>query len=211
MLTAFRLTGRAIALWWREFAALVFLNIVWLALQIPIVTGPPATATMYVVARRVAHGELVSLQQTWLDLRRMFLPAWKWGAINAVVAVAVVGNFWFYRDVFGWGWILLRLAWGTIALGWFAVNLFYWPFWLAQETRSTRTTLRNATLFLMKEPGFALTLVLINVTLIIASILLTLPLAALMMAWLALIGALAVEEALHPHEQDDGVTIELIQ
>lgn len=211
MWSAFRLAGRAVALWWREFALLILLNIAWLACQVLIVTGPPATATMYVVARRVAHGELVSLRQTWLDLRRMFLPAWKWGAINAVVAAAAVGNFWFYQNAVGWVWTALRLAWGTIALGWFAVNLFYWPFWLAQETRTLRTTLRNAILLLMKEPGFALTLVLISVTLIIAGILVTLPLAALMMAWLALIGTLAVEEALPPHDEDDAIVIELIQ
>ena len=211
MVRALSVTGRAVSLWWREFALLIFLNIVWLALQIPIITGPPATAAMYAIARRLANDETVGLRQAWLELRRLFVPAWKWGAINAVVAVAIVVNFWFYQNMAGWIWIALRLGWGAIALGWFAVNLFYWPFWLAQENRSLRTTLRNAMLFLMKEPGLALALVLFSIILISISLLVTLPLAALMMAWLALIGVLAVEEALQPHNEDDTIVIELIQ
>ena len=211
MKQAWRVLARTIHLWWREFFVLTFFNLAWLALQIPIVSGPPATAAIYLIARRVADDELIELRYGWEALRRMFLPAWKWGALNALIAAAVVGNFWFYQNAVGWVWIALRLVWGTIALGWFAVNLFYWPFWLAQENRSLRTALRNATLFLMKEPGLGLTLVLISAIIIGASILLTLPLAALMMTWLALIGVLAVDEALHPRDEDDTIVIELIQ
>ena len=215
MLTALRLTGRAIAVWWREFALLIFLNLAWFALQVPIVTGPPATAAMYAVARRAARDEILDLRQAWRDLRQMFRPAWQWGAVNLIVAIAVVGNFWFYQNAVGWSWMALRLAWGVIALGWFAANLFYWPFWLAQEDRSMRTTLRNAFLFLMKSPGLALTLVLISTVLIVVSVLVTLPLATILMAWLALIGVLAVDEELQRRQtrgaSDEGVTIELIQ
>lgn len=211
MVRALSVTARMFQLWWREFALLIFLNIAWLALQIPIITGPPATAAMYAIARRLANDEPVGLQQAWFELRRLFVPAWQWGAINIVVVVAVVGNFWFYQNMVGWAWIALRLGWGTIALGWFAVNLFYWPFWLAQEDRSLRTALRNSFVFLMKEPSLALILVLLSVILISLSILVTLPLAALMMAWLSLIGVLAVKEALHPNNEDDAIVIELIQ
>lgn len=215
MLTALRLTGRAIALWWHEFALLTFLNLAWLVLQVPIITGPPATAAMYAVARRAAHDENLDLRQAWRDLRRMFRPAWKWGAVNLVVAITIVGNFWIYQNAVGWSWIALRLAWGVIALGWFAANLFYWPFWLAQEDRSLWTTLRNGFLFLMKSPGTALTLVLISAVIIVVSILVTLPLATILMAWLALIGVLAVDEELQrnktPGALDEDAIIELIQ
>jgi len=78
------------------------------------------------------------------------------------------------------------------------VNLFYWPFWLAQEQHSPQLTFRNSFLFLAKRPGLALTLVLISALLIVISVLTTLPLAAALMAWLALVGVLAVDEALKP-------------
>ena len=211
MTRAFSIIGQAFRLWWQEFMLLIFFNLMWLALQIPIITGPPATAAMYVIARQLADGELIEPRHGLNALRRMFTPAWIWGAINLLIVGAVVGNFWFYQSATGWLWIGLRLVWGVIALGWFAINLFYWPFWLAQEQHSLQLTFRNSFLFLAKRPGLALSLMLISAFLIVVSVLTTLPLAAALMAWLALIGVLAVEEALHPHDEDDTTVIELIQ
>ncbi len=211
MTRAFSIIGQAFRLWWQEFMLWIFFNLIWLALQIPIVTGPPATAAMYVIARQLADGELIEPRHGLNALRRMFAPAWIWGAINLLIVGAVVGNFWFYQSATGWLWIGLRLVWGVIALGWFSINLFYWPFWLVQEQHSLQLTFRNSFLFLAKQPVLALTIMLMSALLIVVSVLTTLPLAAALMAWLALIGVLAVEEALHPHDEDDSVVIELIQ
>jgi len=210
MTRAFSIVGHAFRLWWSEFLLLIFFNLAWLALQIPIVTGPPATAAMYVIARQLADGEFIGPRHGLDALRRMLGPAWVWGAINLIIIGALVGNFWFYQSAIGWYWTALRLLWGVIALGWFAVNLFYWPFWLAQEQRSLRITLRNSFLFLAKRPGFALTLMLISLLLIAVSVITTLPFAAALMAWLSLIGVLAVEEALHPYGEDDNIVVEPI-
>jgi len=211
MTRAFSIIGQVFRLWWSEFMLLIFFNLIWLALQIPIVTGPPATAAMYVIARQLADGELIEPRHALNALRRMFAPAWVWGALNLLIVGAVAGNFWFYQSATGWLWIGLRLVWGVIALGWFAINLFYWPFWLVQEQHSLGLTFRNSFLFLAKRPGLALTLMLMSALLIVVSVLTTLPLAMALMAWLALIGVLAVEEALHPHDEDDSVVIEPIQ
>lgn len=211
MTRAFSIVGHAFRLWWRELVLLIFFNLIWLVLQIPIVTGPPATAAMYVIARQLADGEFIEPRHGLQALRRMFAPAWVWGAINLVIVGVLVGNFWFYESATGWLWTGLRLLWGIIAVGWFAVNLFYWPFWLAQEQRSPQLTFRNSFLFLAKQPGLALTLVLISAFLSVFSVLTTLPFAAALMAWLALIGVLSVEEALRPHDEDDAVVIEPIQ
>lgn len=211
MTRAFSIIGQAFRLWWCEFMLLIFFNLLWLALQIPIVTGPPATAAMYAIARRLADGEFIEPRHGLEALRRMFAPAWVWGAINLLIVGVLVGNFWLYQSATGWLWTGLRLVWGVIALGWFAVNLFYWPFWLAQEQHSLQLTFRNSFLFLAKRPGLALTLMLISALLIVVSVLTTLPLAAALMAWLALIGVLAVEEALHPCNEHDTIVIELIQ
>jgi hypothetical protein len=69
---------------------------------------------------------------------------------------------------------------------------------LAQENRSPSLTVRNSVLFLAKQPGLAFTLIFTNTLIGILSVLTTLPLATAMMAWLALIGVLAVEQALKP-------------
>jgi uncharacterized membrane protein YesL len=196
MLRALFIAGLALRVWWREVYLLTFFNLAWLVLQLPIVTGPPATAAMYAIARRIADDELLTPRHGWDALRHMFLPAWKWGAVNLAIVIVTVFNFWAYQNATGPGWTVLRLAWATIALGWFAGNLFYWPFWLAQDDRSMRTTWRNSFLFVAKRPGLALTLTLLSAVLIAASLATTLPLATLLMAWLALLGVLAVNEEL---------------
>jgi hypothetical protein len=196
MSKAFSVIVRAIALWWSNFMMLMFFNIIWLMLQIPIVTGPPATAAMYVIAHRLTDDELIDPRDGWDALQRVFLPAIKWGVINLLIVVVVIGNFWAYQSNIGTGWTILRLTWGTIVLGWFAVNFFYWPFWLVQEDLSFQTTLRNGFLFIAKHPTFTLTLFLISALFIVFSVMTALPLATIMISWLALFGILAVEEEL---------------
>jgi uncharacterized membrane protein YesL len=211
MFEALRVVGRAFGLWWRELLLLTVFNLAWLALQVPIITGPPATAAMYVLARRLADGELIEFRHGWQALRQMLWPAWQWGALNLVIVVAVVGNFRFYSSTPGLLWSALRLAWGIIATLWFAVNLFYWPFWLAETDRRLGLTLRNGLLLFLKTPGLGLTILVICTLLIVVSVLLTLPLAVGLMAWLALIGVAGVDAALHSTQTagpDTGVEME---
>lgn len=193
---AFTVFGRAIACWWKEFFLLLGLNIAWLALQLPLVTGPPATAALYAVARMVVDGEIISWEDIRKAARSMLWPAWKWGVVNLLVLGVLAINFLAYSDRVGLPWSALRTIWGSVAVAWMAVNLFYWPFWLAQEERSMRTTLRNSALFLMKNPSFGLTLVVLWAAFALASVLLTLPLSTILMSWTALAGVLAVDEAL---------------
>jgi uncharacterized membrane protein YesL len=195
------LIKRALALWWDELIVFTFFNVVWLALQIPIITGPPATAAMYAIARRVVDNELVDPLDGWRALRRMFVPAWKWGTVNLFFAILIVADLWGYHPAEGQVWMILRLLWSALALVWFAMNLFYWPFWLAQSDRRMVNTLRNSLVLMLKVPGFALTLTVISALLIAVSVLTTLPLATALMAWLALIGVLAVDEALEGEEK----------
>jgi hypothetical protein len=196
MVKAFMVIGRAVVLWWREFVILIFFNIVWLILQVPIVTGPPATAAMYVIAIRVVDEDIIDLRTGWDALMNMFIPAIKWGAINFLVVITLLVNFWIYQDFTGTGWVILRLAWGTIGLGWFSINLFYWPFWLFQDDSSMGITMKNSFLILAKRPLFSLTIAFISALLIVGSVLTTLPMTAVLMSWLALIGVLAVNDEL---------------
>jgi hypothetical protein len=193
---AFSVIKHAFALWWRELILLTFFNVVWFLLQIPIITGPPATAAMYVIARRVSGDELINPRGGWTALRQMFLPAWKWGAVNLLLLAALALNFWGFRDAEGLGWTFLRMLWALIALGWFALNLFYWPLWLSQTDRRMVNTYRNCLVLLFRLPFFTLALTASCAVLVVGGALLTLPLVVALMAWLALIGTLAVEAAL---------------
>ena len=190
------LVRRTFVLWWRELILLTFFNVVWFVLQLLVITGPPATAAMYVIARRVVEEEFITPGDMYSALRQVFWPAWKWGAVNLIIVGTIGLNFWSYWGVEGQGWTIMRLLWGMIAFIWFSLNLFYWPFWLAQSDRRMLNTYRNSLVLLLKMPLFSLILTAISAFLIMASVMLSLPLVAVLMAWLALIGVLTVDEAL---------------
>lgn len=215
MINALRVLVRALRLWWGELFMLTFFNLAWLALLALVITGPPATAAMYVIARRIADGEVIEPRDGWRALRQMLVPAWKWGAVNLMVIVVTASNFWAFQNMTGWTWTALRLLWGFCALLWCAVNLFYWPFWLAETDQRLTNTLRNGLVLLLKSPGLGLTLLVASALLVVSSILTTLPLAVALMAWLSLIGIIGLDAALDPASlntpgPDTGVEIEVI-
>jgi hypothetical protein len=191
----FSLIKRTIAVWWREVILWTFFNVAWFVLQVLIVTGPPATAAMYVIARRVLDDELLHPLAGWSAMRQMFWPAWKWGIVNLVLVTILAVNFRGYWETASQGWVIIRLLWAIIAFAWFALNLFYWPFWLIQSDRRMVNTYRNSLVLLLKMPAFVLTLALISAVLVVSSVLLSLLLVIVLMAWLALMGTLAVDGA----------------
>jgi uncharacterized membrane protein YesL len=196
MIRAFRLTGRAIALWYDELFVLMILNLAWFLLQLPIVTAPAATAAMYVVAKKVVEKDYLELRSILPDLQRMFFPGITWGFANMLVIGVIVINFITYQDASGWTWGILRIVWGLVVLLWLGANLFYWPFWLAQTDRRLVTTYRNSFILLLKKPGLTLPLLAISITLAVVGTILIVPLVMVLISWIALIGVLAVEEAL---------------
>jgi uncharacterized membrane protein YesL len=177
---------RAIQDWWREFIALSLLNLAWLIFQLLVITGPPATATMYLLARRVIDLEDLSAKEAWSTFRTVFFPAWKWGFANLVILIVMVSNYWAYQDNVGLGWSILRFAWACVGMIWFSTNLFYWPLWIAQTDRRMRTTLRNGLVILLRHPGFALLHTALSAAFLVVSAVLSFPLATITISWIAL-------------------------
>jgi uncharacterized membrane protein YesL len=196
MATGWTALKRALAHWWGELINLTLLNVVWLGCQLVVILGPPATATMYAVARRLAEGEHLFLRDVMSDFRDLFWPAWQWGLANLVVIGIALGNFYAYRSFSGPLWGLLRLLWGAILVGWLLVQVYYWPFFFEQEDRSFRTTLVNAAKMLLLDPGLGLFIAAFSLVLAVGGILLGIPLGTTLMPWLALIGTYAVRESL---------------
>jgi hypothetical protein len=189
----FELFGIAFRLWWRELLPLTLLNIIWFAFQMLIITAPIATAVVYVITRRVVDDESIGLRDAVPAIRRVTAPALLWGVLNLIIAIVIIGNFWIYRDEAGAAWAFVRVVWGGVGLGWFIVNLFYWPFWLAAERPRLWTTMRNAAVFVVRRP----TVGLLSVAIIVVSALLTLPFVAAAMSFTALFGLVAVDSDLN--------------
>ena len=191
-----RVLARASRLWWKEWIGMILLNILWVVLQVPLVTGPPATAVLYAITRKVHDEETWELQELWVEMRRLFWPAWRWALPNLLIGGALVWNFYAFQGAVGWAWGALRLVWGTLLLLWFLLNFFYWPFWLAQAEKSVWLTYANCGRFLLRHPWSGLLLGATAVVVLALSVRLVLPLSAGAVCWLALVGVTAVSRSL---------------
>jgi hypothetical protein len=210
MKEAFAAIGRGFRLWWREPFTFILLNISWLIMQIPLITGPAATAALYSAARKAAQDEVLSPREMLSEARRLFVPALKWGLLNVLILGATAGNFYAYRGAEGAGWVVLRSLWISIAAVWVAINFFYWPFWFEQGHPTIHQTLFNCVLLLAKRPLYALTIVAVLLLISVISVGLTLPFGAALMTWIALIGTTAVEDELAREHNQAPVAVDVI-
>lgn len=192
-----RLLGRAVGAWWRELVLLLVLNFLWLVAQITLVFGPPATAVLYALTRRVVDREIVDLGDAWQAGKRLFAAAWTWGAAQLVAYLVLGFNLLAYRSAGGLLVETLRYAWVLLALSWFAINLYYWPLYLAETDPRFTTTLSNAAKMALLNPGYTLAYALLALLMIAGSVLSGLLLGAVLGAWLALWGHLVVADRLH--------------
>ncbi len=188
--------SRALRLWWDDWVPFLLLNAAWFLLQLTIVGGPPATATVYALVRESHDGVYWGPRDAWAAFRRHFWPAWRWGLPNLAFLLVAVFNFAAYWDTPGLSWALLRLLWGLTLFVWSGLNLFYWPFWLAQEDKSLRTTYANAARFFLLNPAAGLILTALSIVLTLASLVLTLPFTLALICWLACMGTVAVQRSL---------------
>lgn len=179
---------------------MVFLNLLWVLLLIPIVTGPPATAALYAIARRMYDEEVWDLQDTWRFMRELFWPSWRWALPNLVFLFVLAGNFFIYQDVEGVLWVVLRIVWALLLILWLMLNLYFWPFWLAQEDKSLRTTYANCARFLVLNPWPVLIISFICTLFLVVSAALVLPLLVGTVSWLSLAGTTAVQRSLAQHK-----------
>ncbi len=185
---------QAARLWWRNAVHIAFFNAFWLALQLLIVTGPPATAALYVVASSLLDGEHVTPRDLWRATRRLFIPAWKWGALNLLVIGVVAVNFWLSRAQSGDLWAALRLFWSAVGIIWLAINSLYWPLWLAEKDQSVRNTLRNGLVLLMRSPMLVLATLALSVVSLAVSIVAVIPFVNFVMVWIASLGLMTTQQ-----------------
>ncbi len=196
MIKPFLIIIHALRLWWHDWLGMILLNIIWFTLQIPIVTGPPATAVLYTIAQRSYKDEYWEMSELWDLSRELFFPAWRWAIPNVLFFCVMAVNIYAYQNAVGTGWLALRLIWGTLLAAWAALNIFYWSFWLNQEDKSLRATYANCYRFFLLNPLPAIILVVFCGALTVGSVLITIPLVAGGVSLLALVGVTAVQDSL---------------
>jgi len=190
------LMWQAAKLWWKAWVGVLFLNMLWFLLLIPLVTAPAATVMFYTISQKIVQDEMWDLQDVWAAFRDNLWTSWRWALPNILIGAALLVNFYAYRGFDGPGWGALRIFWGIVVLAWLMTNLFYWPFWLSQEDKSLRTTYANCLRFFILHGGTAVALIVVLLIVFALSIRFVLPLVLGVTGWAVLLGSLAVDEAL---------------
>lgn len=193
----------ALRRWWDEYVSVLLISVSWLLAQVLIIPGPPATATLFAMARRTFDGEYWNASEVWETFKGLFVPAWVWALPNiAVVGLALynISTFW---NVPGGVWSGLRLLWVVGLLVWLGINLFYWPFWLAAADKSLRNTYANCARFWLLHPGAAFVLFAVCVVAGVVSLPFALPLVLGVMFLIALIAETAVRRSLERKSRNE--------
>lgn len=185
---------------------LVIANLLWVALSLPIVTMPPATAGLFALTNRLANGERARLSDYFQGVRTYLLRSWQLVLADAIVPIIVLGNFAFYAQSQGALVTFLFGIWTLTLLYWLAMQPYLFPLMLEQVDKRLRITARNAALMVIKGPIFTLILLLISAAAITVSLLLVVPLLFVTASFLALLYNYAVIERLKPYREAHGTT-----
>lgn len=187
---------------WDEWISVILVSALWLMAQVLIITGPPATATLYASARNTYDGLYWNAGHVWSDFKTLFIPAWKWGLLTIPVIIISFYNLSVFWNVPGvWAW--LRFLWLAGLLVWLGVNMVYWPFWLAAEDKSLKNTYANCARFWLMHPAVGLVLFLVVLPVGIISLSFALPAVLGAVFWISLVAETAVRRSLG--EEVDGL------
>jgi hypothetical protein len=130
MMNSFRLLAAAAGRVWDEYMSVLVLSALWLLAQVLIIPGPPATATLFAMARATREGQFWTAADAWAAFREHFWPAWRWGLPNLLVFGLGLYNLSVFWNVPG-VWAGLRWVWLLGLLVWLGLNLFSgrstWP------------------------------------------------------------------------------------
>ena len=96
----------------------------------------------------------------------------------------------------GGAWAALRLLWFLGLVGWLALNLYYWPFWLAAADKSFRNTYANCARFWLLHPPAALSVFVVCLIIGLVSLPFALPIALGAVFLIAMISTTAVRRSL---------------
>lgn len=194
-----RALGLAISTWWRNLFNYTVLNVLWIGFSLTIIGGPPALAAMYQLAANNTENDYADWRAYFGAMKRLFVPAWRWGLVQFVVYGIGGFNLLYYSATSGSLIAALRIGWGVGLAVWTVLNLFYWPFYLQQDDQRITTTYRNVLVMIVTQPGLALGVAILSVVIVVLSALSVILFAFAVLPLLALLATFAVQSALEPH------------
>lgn len=157
MAVPFRIIGRTIADWWRNLIVLSLVNFLWLALLLPIVTAPAATAALCQVAWHVARHEGAEVGDFALAFRQQLLrsvPLF----LFTILATAFIGfDVYYYVITLNGGIFRLEsiITWTGVYLFiiWLQFIGYCWAHYTARPDIRFVGTLKNAAILTLRFSG----------------------------------------------------------
>ncbi len=140
----------------QAFFDLLFINILWLLLCLPVVTAPAGTLALFATANHLAHDRTGSWRVFWEAFRRDFWLSLRWGVLNLAVIAVLASNIVFYAQYEQtWSGLVQGIF---VSLGWVwgLLQLFALPLLMEQTDRRVRIALRNSLVLWARNPSFTL-------------------------------------------------------
>ncbi|MBC7223161.1 MAG: DUF624 domain-containing protein [Anaerolineae bacterium] len=153
-------------------------SVVWAGIAASLVTAPPATAGLNLLANEMAHQRGASLSLFWRGFREYFWPALGMGMLNVVLLVVIASNYFFYGNFQG-RWVLwVQGAWAAVGLFWAAIQVYLYPFLMEQIPRNVLLPFRNSIFLTLATPLVTFTALVLTTITLALSVVLALPLLA---------------------------------
>lgn len=183
---------------WQNYYHTLLISALWLAAQLLVITGPPATAVLFAMARHTEDGAFWNSGNLAHAFRELFISAWIWALPNAIILAALVvfplSTWWAHTGIL---WFGLRALWFAAIIAWLGLNMYYWPSWLAAVEPSLRSGYAGSAQFWRRSPVHAFYVFLVSLLVAIICLPLMLPFVLGVIFWIALAAEIAVR---HGHK-----------
>ena len=178
MARAGRLIYDGFLIMWDGFWMVWLSNLLWLALLIPVITAPLAFAGLYACVHGIVHGESLDWNSFFSGIKKHFGASLRWTGANLLVFFVLAFYTWFFsagKNLSLELWHNLGSLSLMLALVWWIINMFTFPFMLAQEKLTYLNALRNSVVLFIKWPGQAFGFTLFNLVIVALSLWLRFP------------------------------------
>jgi hypothetical protein len=211
---AFKVVWRSLKDAWEDAFQLAINNAIWLLAVVigpvaflgantfipsPVLLGitilltvlvlPLATAGMFCVTNRSAHGKAVHVSDLFDGIKRFWWRSWIWLLVNIVI-LALVGYsmVWYTGLVSGYWKFLVGGFWLAVGVIWTLMQIYFWPLMIEQGTPNLLRAWRNAFVLVIREPLFVLVLLVCLIAITAVSILFAV---MFMIAFMAIVSLVA--------------------
>ena len=130
---------------WQELWTALVVNSLWMLANLLIIPGPPATLALQWYTNQLVHQEAVDHTDYWRAIRRYFKEGWRWGIVNLLIILFLVGDYWITCQAQDFtGKTLMLGVYVGLLLFWFLLQFFALPLLFEQAEQKLRQAWGNA-------------------------------------------------------------------